>query len=171
MIAPLRRRHRSMFVVLAVAVPALFLTALAHRPTAPLVPKLPIELVSTTPSAGQSLELFADYAASLLVDADGAHLTLEALAPLRQPDLLAYFSTGAPAASSLPAEAHLLGPVAWGQPRTFALPPAAADGGHLLLYSLPHQEVTAAAELPGFELPTPPALPDEALAAEEGVNP
>jgi len=171
MIAPLRRRHRSIFVVLAVAVPALFLAALAHRPVAPQVKKLATELVGTAPTAGRPLELFADYASSWVVDADGAHLTLEALAPLRQPDLLAYFSANAPTATHLPVAALLLGPVTWGQPRTFTLPKAAAGGGHLVLYSLPHQEVTATAELPGFEPPTPPESPDQTVEENEEVNP
>lgn len=170
MIAPLRRRHRAMFVVLAVAVPTLFLAALARRPEAPQVPKLPAELAGTAAAEAQPLELFAGYASSLAVNATGAHLTLEALEPLRAPDLLAYFSVDI-SADRLPADAHLLGPVAWGQARTFALPPAAAGGGHVVLYSLAHQEVTATAALPGFEPPTPPASPLEMVVEDEEVNP
>ena len=167
MIAPLRRRHRGMFVVLAVAVPTLFLFALAHRPRAPEVPELPPELAGTAPAESRPVELFAGYASSLSTDATGTHLTLEALEPLRQPDLLAYFCTEAPA-GRLPADAHLLGPVAWGQARTFALPEAAAGGGHVVLYSLPHQEVTVSAPLPGFGQPAAPE-PPTATATEEDL--
>lgn len=152
MIAPLRRRHRTLFVVLSLAVPALFLVALAHRPPAPQVPELPPEFASGGAEAGERLELFAGYAALRTVNGGGAHLTLEALEPLRRPGVLAYVSTDAPT-DQLPTDAHLLGPVTWGQARTFTLPPAAVHGGHLVLYSLPHQEIVDTAALPGFNLP------------------
>jgi hypothetical protein len=113
------------------------------------------------------LELFDGYSSSLAVSADGALLTLKALGPLRQPDLLAYFSTKTPQATQLPIEAHLLGPVAWGHPRAFALPQAAAQGGHVVLYSLSHQQVTAVAELPSFTQPTPPNPPTEMVEVED----
>jgi hypothetical protein len=72
-------------------------------------------------------------------------------APLRRPEVLLYWSPTPPSdPEALPDTAHLLGAVGGVGARRFGLPAAArSGGGHLLLYSLGHDGVFAAATLPG----------------------
>ncbi len=152
MIAPLRRRHRWTFILLAIALPTLVVAALSQRPGRDLAPstnpdRLPIPASSTTldplfddpPSRGH---LWAEGNQALLaVDNPGA---------TRQPDVLLYWTGSAEAASDgdrLPTDAVLLGPLPSRGSRLYALPRATA-GGQLLLYSLAHQQLTGRATLP-----------------------
>jgi hypothetical protein len=62
------------------------------------------------------------------------------------PEALLYWAAAGPG-SGLPEHALLLGRLAG--PTRFELPPEAAGGGWLVVYSLVHQEVAIAAELAG----------------------
>ena len=79
MIAPLRRRHRWTTAALAVALPVLYVVALAARPEPPAVERLPAELAPPLPGEVESDlgELLTDPAAedlslTLLSGADGS---------------------------------------------------------------------------------------------------
>ena len=161
--APLRRRHRATVTLLAVLVPAMVLMALAARTPAPTDRA---NLSPPSPAGSQEIETFPGFIGRMSVEGGGI-LTLEGTEELRQPDVLAYFSTSAPG-DSLPVDVHLLGPVAYRQARSFPLPDEAAAGGHLILYSLAHQEVLQVSEFPGFELPAP--APDPLSEEENPVD-
>jgi hypothetical protein len=54
MIHRLRRRHRRLWLVLAVALPLLYVLALVARQRAPIVPALPDALRDDTAAAGEA---------------------------------------------------------------------------------------------------------------------
>jgi hypothetical protein len=153
-IRPLRRAHRAIVTVLAVALPLAFVQALRGRNPVP-AGELSAAVLGSAPRAdlprlvglraldGVRLEqrVFATPEGRLSVEVS--------LAPASAaPDALLYWAAADPGpAAGLPEHALLLGRLA-GATR-FALPPDAAGGGWLVVYSLIHQEVVIAAELAG----------------------
>ncbi len=147
MIRPLRRRHRWMVGLVAVATGPLYLAALAGRPDPPVQETLPPSLSEPAASpSGAGVEIPTEPpirvrhggGGALIVEADGF---VEAAGPLL------YW---APAGDSRGlTDAHLLGALRGGERQVFALP-AAADGadGVLVLYSLGHGEEVADAPWP-----------------------
>lgn len=94
--------------------------------------------ISTLPGAGDT----------------GASVCLAFQDDPREPDLLAYWSPGAPLGNTLPGDARLLGPVGGTRPHWFRLPPDAQRGagpeetGHLTVYSMAHARIYATGPLP-----------------------
>ena len=154
MIRELRRRHHRIWLALAVVLPLGYAAALAGRVPVPLdpaealgPPDLPGSAVLELSGGWEGLPVRGRVFAR--PDA-GPWLELQPLEDLRQPDLLVYWSA-LPGGDGLPEGAYLLGALAGTQRRRFALPEAAAGGGHLLLYSLGHQRRVASAPLPRFD--------------------
>ena len=146
MIAPLRSRHRLMFLGLAVIVGPLLALALTGRPQVPSQ-QLPQDL-TTSPPTGAPL-------ATASIEGMRAHLAvhsdqwvLELGESLRNPDVLAYWSPESPTGMALPDQAFLLGPVSDSRSNIYSPPTGAgSDSGFLVLYSLGHQEVVATASI------------------------
>ena len=159
MIAPLRRRHRWTTAVLAVAVPVLYVVALAARPDEPVVVSLPPEW-SPAPAGKVEADLgllIEDPPVVVRARGDGSSdvkswgLELEPIEPIARPKMLVYWSASPPTAGRLPEAATLLGGLAGRHARTFELPVAArGHAGTLVLYSLGHQEIVASAPLPAI---------------------
>lgn len=135
MIAPLRRRHRTLWRVLAALLPAAYVAALAARPTWPEEPAEDRERRALAAADRVDWEeqglLLARLGEELVVVPRGARAGA--------PDRLLYWSAGTAAgeADRLPEDARLLGPVG-GRARAFPLPADAS--GSLHLYSLGHGE-------------------------------
>ncbi|MEM9556830.1 MAG: hypothetical protein AAGC60_21395 [Acidobacteriota bacterium] len=148
MIAPLRRRHRILVLVLTVAVAPLAVLALVQRPAPPPVERPQGDGPPT-------------------VTLDGSSLTVHPARALPHPDLLAYLTdtaaTGTAATDTaatdtaatdtaatdtpLPADAVLLGPVSPTAPTRLDLP-ADAPRARLVLYSLGHRQIVERIDLP-----------------------
>ena len=170
MIAPLRRRHRQWMTGLALLVPAVCALALWSRPPAPAGAGGETSPVATSASSSaRAIESLPGFRTAVREGGEAAQLEVEALEPLRQPDLLLYFSA-TPPSEALPGDAHLLGSVAYRQTRSYPLPATAAPGGHLVLYSLAHQAVVATGALgavPGAAAPVAPMADSEGEATPE----
>ncbi len=153
MIAPLRRRHRLMATTLLVAVPVLYVLALLARPAEPVMETLPAGFANAV-GEGQVLfaedDLFVEHriAVRLRSDSRGPVLELEPMEPLALPDVLVYWSPSRQASPGLPGDAYLVGALAAGASFSELPPAAARGGGRVVLYSLGHKQVVAAAELP-----------------------
>ena len=154
MIAPLRRRHRLMFLALAIlGLPLLFLS-LSNRPSFP-GDGLPAELAAPwTEPTGEPLAThrpFGELDAELRMYSQ--IWVLEVNDPLRHPDVLAYWSSG-PAEADLPADARWLGTVSTTKPNLFESLPS--QDGFLTLYSLGHQQIVTSApvDLPAASVAT-----------------
>lgn len=162
MIAPLRRRHRTLFAVLTLTVPVVCALAIRNRPQSlEASPDLRPAIIPQASDNTQSFNVLAGVATRVHGDPGTAWLEIEPAEPLRQPDVLAYFSISEPT-DSLPVDAHLLGAVSHQQPRSFALPTPASEGGHLILYSLAHQSVVQTGRLPPITFAAKStSLPDE----------
>ncbi len=154
MIAPLRRRHRVMVTLLLIAVPVGLVLALAARPPVPVVEGLPAALAAGPGFGGgdvESYDVFGELGVAVRSyhAADGAVLELTPAEPLARPDVLVYWS-GETASDRLPDGAVLLGALS-DRARTYSVPAAAAGrAGHLVLYSLGHQEVVASGAVPAM---------------------
>ena len=153
MIAPLRRLHRRVIVVLAVVVPVVVVAALVARRDFPANAETPsdrrLAILPQGPPATETDTLFTAEAlrARLWRESDGAILALEPLAPLTAPDLLLYGSADDTASGdALPADAVLLGAVPGNGVEAYVLPPGSGD--RLVLYSLAWQRVVDGAPLP-----------------------
>lgn len=137
--ARLRAQHRSIFVVLGAALPALVAAAVIRRPKSVQEPGAAPgleEWSAVAPVAGEPPRL----------SIDGLRARVALPPDWNEPDALLYLlPRGARAARSVPAEALFLGVVRSGGPRSFALPalPEPPETGALLLYSLAHQEILA----------------------------
>ena len=145
MIARLRRRHRTAFVLLAVLLPAGFAMALlgrsgpVHAVILPPDPRLAssvdvagdTDLTALRPltSAGGAVFRFARASETVTVVQTGEPA----------PDVLAYWTAASGELAALPAGATLLGAVG-SRARRYRLP---ATGGQLLLFSLAHGAVLA----------------------------
>jgi hypothetical protein len=161
-IAPLRRRHRRLFAVLALALPIGYVGALLSRPQMPRdalrETDLPDVVLWSDADALRPLEVTVSMRRPP-TPPDGSQpepvVALEPRTAPLVPDLLLYW-TAAPASigAALPDGAFLLG--AFGGDRGVAFRPCAAQSstaGRAVLYSLAHQRVTAVAELPAWEGP------------------
>lgn len=154
MIAPLRRRHRLTVASLAVALPVLYVVALAARPDEPVVDQLPPALAEA--AAGEVDqdfgELVTDPAVAVRSRTDGAQwwVELDPGAPIALPEVLVYW-TPSTVADRLPEDAFLIGSLAGARARAHGMPrDALGRDGTLVLYSLGHQEVVASAPLPAI---------------------
>lgn len=166
MIAPLRQRHRMWITGLTLLVPTVCTLALWSRPPAPAGSGGDTSPVALPVATGaRVVETLQGFRTAVRGESGGARLEVEALKPLRHPDLLLYFAS-AVGSETLPADAHLLGSVAHRQRRSFPLPTAAAQGGHLVLYSLAHQTVVASSTLEALPEANPPAAAPIEAAAE-----
>ena len=158
MIRPLRTRHRIMVTALAATLPILFVASLLMRELPPAMETLP-EALQPSSTAYPTLlaempDLWGEPAILTRLHADAtpaARLAVELHpeAPLKAPDVLVYWQMGTlPAESAVPEDAYLLGTLAGTQARYFALPDTALHtDGHLILYSLGHQQTIAMAPL------------------------
>ena len=154
MIRELRLRHTRIWLVLAIVLPVGYAASLAGRVG---IPEDPGEGLRTPDLPGSAILELAGGWGGLPIRGRGfarpeagPWLELQPLEDLRRPDVLVYW-TARLGERGVPDGAHLLGALAGTQRRRFALPEAAADGGHLLLYSLGHQQRVASAPLPRFD--------------------
>jgi hypothetical protein len=152
MIRPLRRRHRVMIAGVALVVLPLFVAALASRNLPGPMDRVP-EVLLRQPGLGAVVAETEDLWAGLGVAArvGGDVLELRTGAELPRPDVLLYWSPEAvEVGAALPDRARLVGSLAGNGPERFILPAEASGGtGFLVLYSLAHQELFAAAPVPG----------------------
>ena len=153
MIAPLRRRHRVVVTLLLIAVPVGLVLALSARPPLPTTETLPNALADGPGSGGgdvESYDVFGELGIAVRgFHAAGAVLELTPSQPLARPDVLVYWAETA-ASDRLPTGAILLGALS-DRARTYSVPATAASrAGHLVLYSLAHQEVVASGALPAM---------------------
>lgn len=180
MIAPLRARHRAIFLALALLVPAGLAAALLARheraeATSALRPESDASAAvrgalhpeAVAPSAQRQLWERAPLLGGTIgrarllarVDDEGAttglSLELSAVAPAAAPDVLLYWSAQSSVAvgeaEALPADARLLGALGGGGRLLLPVPDEAAGGGALLLYSLGHARLIGRAALPAAE--------------------
>jgi len=158
-IRPLRRRHLRMIGALAIATPIGFAAGLwARLDRAPARP-LPGAVAAGSLALGRTFldeeGLWGGTAIRTRIgessapgEAAAVVLELTPAADLRAPDLLVYWSASEAAGTGLPDDALLLGPLAATGPARFVLPAAARGGGRLIVYSLAHGRLVAAAGLP-----------------------
>ena len=137
MIAPLRARHRLMATALAVIVPMLYVLILGSRLGEPDEGHGAVAPTSASEVEGEvgGLAWRADDRLIFLPDGDPS-----------LPDVLLYWSRGAPTGEDLPVDAHLLGALDGDAPRTLVAPPE--GGGHLVAYSLAHARVVGSGPAP-----------------------
>jgi len=155
MIRPLRVRHRSMIVALAVLAPVLFVAGLLARQT---VPAMSDSVVDTQTPGHERLEVVGMAAPSLgelpirtlwlkaSDDTTRRAVTLELTGPTRHPDLLVYW-TAEPGDGALSDEALLLGRLGDRRSVTWDIPDSGSSG-RLVLYSSAWDEVVASVEPP-----------------------
>ena len=147
MIRPLRQRHRTMMVLLALAVPALFVAGLMVRPTPPVVP----ELILDSPGSRVEVASWADnlwHGARIRTGFTSEDAwVLEPMDELASPLLYYAPSHLATPLSSLPRGAILLGSLS-GSRIVVRRARGTRQGATLLLYDLERQVVTAWAVLP-----------------------
>ncbi len=144
MIQPLRTVHRRAFVALAFVLTTILLVGIGarrppRRPTA-----RPAEMPASAYLLRKSAKLWRKQAIQSGLYSDSknpqvTYLVFEPAQELNDPDLLLYWARAEPQGNTLPAPARLLGAFAAG--KAFALPRDAERDGHLVLYSLAHQEV------------------------------
>ncbi|MEM1178870.1 MAG: hypothetical protein AAGM22_11045 [Acidobacteriota bacterium] len=166
MIASLRRRHRWMMAGLTAGLPILLAAALIDRPQMP-GDGLPGELDVHTPEAPLVTGDAAFSSHRATVTRYATALGFKLGSALRAPDVLAYASASqADPSTGLPSDARLLGAV--DPARTNLYPVDAGESGHLVLYSLGHQQVvdSAAFDAVAGYAPAPAASEDEVPAAE-----
>ncbi len=145
-----------MFTALAVATPLLFGAGLALRPDERARTEPSADLVQAYGQArppGQPIgehRLLGDSQGFLLEvrvdESSRVHLTLRPDTPLPSPEVLVYWASKS--ASELPDDARLLGRLNGVAPRSFIVPEAnRGESGHLILYSLAHDEVVETLQL------------------------
>ena len=155
MIAQLRRRHRQAAVAMALIIPGVYTTALLAR----RAPAIETAFPTPAPPAVGRVVIAAQGAVSGIpvsatVDRSGV-LLLTAATPLRQPDLLLYWTEDARSLSdSLPPDAILLGQVGGERGEFFRLPMARNNrAGQLLFFSLGHGQTVGSIALPAGSAP------------------
>jgi len=168
MIAPLRKRHRVLTLIVAVAAPALFFVAIAAR--AP-VPAMEAEQLAGLDRRVQRHEIpdytyeqpaHREFAATWWSGEplttggavewrwDGRFIGVRRMARVLAPDLLVYLAAG-PHDVGLPSDAVLLGAFDGVGEQYFELPGLPVpSGSRALLYSLAHAEVVATWDLGGM---------------------
>lgn len=162
MTSALRRRHRIAVSGLALVLPAGVALALAARPAPPgsvaLAPA-PGDDVSAAPPTVAWQGLGGDASATVIArvgrpssDDRPALLDLDVRSATGRPELLVYWSPARSVGEQLPADAILLGSVADGAPRRFALPEAArARAGRVLLYAIARGALATAVDVPAAD--------------------
>jgi hypothetical protein len=160
-IRALRRRHRTLMLALAVALPALLAAALAVRRQVPRLPGLAAAIDGPERSAAReigprSVTSLADgwFAATLLATpsaASGLSVATELAVDRGRPEWLLYWSAERPAVGgALPPQCWLLGVLRDEGPRRLELPAAAAGrDGQLVVYAPDHARVLATLPLGG----------------------
>ena len=155
MIAPHRSRHRVVFILLALLLPAGFVMALAARPELPTSTEIPLaadERVETGVLVDES-DALLDGALVLRVFRGEARrslpiLELEPAGELTLPDALIYWTAGT-ATDALPEDARLVGTIGGLRARRLRLPVEVRDGpSAIVLYSLAHDGILASHPLP-----------------------
>lgn len=137
MIRPLRRAHRRIWQVTAVALPLLLALALLTREPSHARP-------GVTPRLPAAETAWPGLPLALRREASG--LRVRALSPLPAPDLLLYATAGpAGPGQALPAAAVFLGSVSE-TTQTLGAPPASST--QLVLFSLAHGAVVGTAPVP-----------------------
>ncbi len=125
MIAPLRSRHRWLTATLAVAVPVLYIVALAARPGEPVTERLPAALMEAPAGdVGDDFgELVTEPAVAVRSRTDGSTwwLELDPREPIVRPEVLIYWTPSSGAIDRLPGDATLIGGLAGDRARAFAL--------------------------------------------------
>lgn len=142
MIQPLRAVHRKAFVVLAIALPAVFWIGLRARELPLGQSSAIVAMPSSTYLLRQSDRLWGKHIIQSKFYGDSANgddVEVVLLPPLEMddPDLLLYWTGDLRPAADISGW-KLLGTFAAG--RVFSLPLDAKRGGHLALYSLAHRE-------------------------------
>jgi hypothetical protein len=152
-IRPLRARHRAIFAVLAMVVPAGYAAALLGRRAPPPPSAWPAAELPAAPAGAGAERIVMWSSHSLLTrlwrssDATLA-VRVEGWREPAPPALALYWSPSAPSGTALPDGARFVGALgaAGGAPRELALRQAPA-GGWLVLFSLGHGEVQGALAL------------------------
>jgi hypothetical protein len=151
MVLSLRRRHRRVFSILAVFLPAAFVLGLVARVHPPTYAGVPPGL--TVPQTKGRVvwtkaELFPGrrIITTLLVDGKGRQMVEFTFRELTVPDLLGYWVPGGGVRETarLPENARFLGAVLSGG--LLPLPADTAAGGRIVLYSLAEHEVVTVSE-------------------------
>ncbi|MEM7350286.1 MAG: hypothetical protein AAF657_05740 [Acidobacteriota bacterium] len=178
MIAPLRRRHRWMTMLLAVVLPVLYIVALAGRQAEPIMAAVPSVLAVGTVAGGEATAeglAIEGLPVTARVVLSGSSWTLELTPsePLARPEVLVYWSDTAGPAERLPDGAYLLGAFGGVRAQAYAVSEAVMGRpGSLVLYSLGHQEVLGSVALPAIgTAPAPAVEPDEAALASAEETP
>jgi len=156
MIRGLRHNHRIIFVVLALAAPALFLVGLSRRQKIPTMPTHPPALAIDLPVQGRPVldsdQLWPGHAVTIRLFGNTKRMVLELVPEMDygKPDLLVYWNEGDE--DGLHEDASLLGSLSGRASRRFLLPARAAQvSGRLILYSLGHAETVDQVALPSME--------------------
>jgi hypothetical protein len=161
MIHSLRQRHRRMFLVIALLLPAAFIGGVAARRSVPQVTILPRELSFGTQAFDaiddRRSELFTNSRVQIRLwrERDTGRLAIGFVAAedFVKPDLLVYWSASPDTkGGSLPADATLLG--AFGAGPLLLPVEATISEGALILYSLANQEIVAGSQPTRFSAPT-----------------
>lgn len=144
MIQPLRTAHRRVLITLAFALPVVVAAGLGARFPRPLPGPSAVQLPSSAYVIRESDQLWRGHTIQSKFYGEPNRLqeiyvVLQPAQDLGEPDLLLYWFDNESPASSLPAQAQLLG--AFGRNNVFALPPNARHSGQLILYSLAHEAV------------------------------
>lgn len=151
MIQPLRQRHRQVFMLLGITLPAVLIVGFATHPTVPVATPLPPALAEAAPALAtvvwQRDGLFAKAPVQVRLlrnpgEPGGFALNLTGTRDFLKPDLLVYWVSGQPEITdTLPGDARLLGAFSTG---ALPLPDEAVRGtGVLVLYSLADNEMVA----------------------------
>jgi hypothetical protein len=156
MIRPLRVRHRTMMIALAVIVPALFVAGLTARQAVPRIVESPVgqqaasyesfEVVGRDERAWGELPIRTIWLRGPSAAAPRA-VSLEVDGPLKRPDLLVYWDDRSSDAGELSDGARLLGRLGGRRHVTWDVP-APSGSGRLVLYSTAWKQVVASAVPP-----------------------
>lgn len=149
-IRSLRVRHRAIFVLLALLVPAGYAAALLGRRAPPPASDWPALESPSAPDGEPRTVLWStlELLTELRRADDGAlHVRAQSWSEPAAPALALYWSARAPTDGELPGDARFVGALG-GATRDFVLRDTPA-GGWLVLYSLGHGEVQGALELEG----------------------
>lgn len=145
MISSLRRRHRQIFLVFAVFLPAILISGLIARRSIRVVDEIPGRI---TPSADRS-DLIAWNEAGLRLGSGADALDVVPMVATAAPDLLLYWCARQPDAGELDGAAVMLGPLDGVRGQRFSLPsPVREADGYLIVWSQAHRRIIAARPWP-----------------------
>lgn len=140
MIRSLRRRHRQVFLVLAVVLPLLFAAGLVARRTVPVAEAPPVKL----PTASDRPGLVAWDEAGLRLGSGADYLDVVPTGAAEFPDILLYWSPDPPEADTPGSQAFLLGAIDGVRAQRCSLPDFAREvDGYLIAWSLAHRRAIA----------------------------